>query len=345
LESKADKTGTLEIAKQSMLKLEKLDTEFKSHHFDLIDTIEDESVLKEEEVVLEQHEDNVASLTLKLQHLITACGLPAVATERKVALRRLQRLKKLLASAETTLGESESLDTCFLRQHEEQLVEFKREIAEVRTVVFTLDLDDGDALNVLMEQVKDAIFSCSLKVKKLLQSSGSGISSGEGVKLPRLEIPTFDGDILQWRSFWEQFDISVHSRSNLSKAEKLVYLQNAVKGGSAKGVIEGLSRSGDCYSEAIECLQSRYNHPRLIHQTHVKMILEAPPLKDGSGRELRKLHDVVLQHLRALRTMKCEPSGPFITSVLELKLDTNTLFEWQKHSQDSSDVPHFDQLL
>ena len=27
--------------------------------------------------------------------------------------------------------------------------------------------------------------------------------------------------------------------------------------------------------------------------------------------------------------------------VLELKLDTNTVFEWQKHSQDSVDVPHY----
>ena len=31
--------------------------------------------------------------------------------------------------------------------------------------------------------------------------------------------------------------------------------------------------------------------------------------------------------------------------VLELKLDTNTVFEWQKHSQDSVDVPHNQELL
>ena len=85
--------------------------------------------------------------------------------------------------------------------------------------------------------------------------------------------------------------------------------------------------------------------PRLIHQTHVHMILEAPSLKDGSGKELRRLHDTVQQHLRALKAMDYEPSGPFITSVLELKLDVNTMFEWQKHSQDSTDVPHYQKLL
>lgn len=39
--------------------------------------------------------------------------------------------------------------------------------------------------------------------------------------------------------------------------------------------------------------------------------------------------------------MEYEPSGPFIISMLELKLDATILFEWQKHSQSSSDVPQY----
>ena len=162
-------------------------------------------------------------------------------------------------------------------------------------------------------------------------------SSREGVKLPKLDVPSFDRNILNWETFWDQFCISVHDCSNLSDAEKLVCLQQSLRDGPAKRSIEGLSRSGECYPEAIECLQSRYDRPRLIHQTHVRMILEAPPLKSGDGRELRRLHDTV-QHIRALKAMDCEPSSPFIMSVVELKLDTTTMFEWQKHSQDTTNV-------
>ena len=43
--------------------------------------------------------------------------------------------------------------------------------------------------------------------------------------------------------------------------------------------------------------------------------------------------------------MEYDPSGPFITSILELKLDTTTLFEWQKHSQSKAEVPHYQELL
>ena len=63
---------------------------------------------------------------------------------------------------------------------------------------------------------------------------------------------------------------SVDSRKHLSKAEKLVYLQHAVKNGSAISVIQGLSQSGEQYTEAVECLRSRYDRPRLVHQMHVR---------------------------------------------------------------------------
>ena len=166
-----------------------------------------------------------------------------------------------------------------------------------------------------------------------------------GVKLSKLEVPTFDGNLINWKRFWEQFCVSVHDRTNLSDAKKLEYLHNALKDGSAKNTIEGLSCSGEHYSEAVKCLKSRYDRPRLIHQTHVKMILEAPPLRDGNGKELCCLHNTVQQHLRALKSMDYEPSSAFITAVIELKLDTNTMFEWQHHSQSQATVPHFQELL
>ena len=173
-------------------------------------------------------------------------------------------------------------------------------------------------------------------------SATTPVVEGKGVKLPKLHVPTFDGDILNWRQFWEQFSVSIHDRRSLSEAEKLVYLQQAIKKCSATSAIEGLSRSGDNYPEAVECLKARYDRPRLIHRTHVQRIVDVSSLKDCSGKELRRLHDTVFE---SLKTLGHEPSSTFITSVLELKLDQDTMFEWQKHSQDSADVPHYQKLL
>ncbi len=74
-------------------------------------------------------------------------------------------------------------------------------------------------------------------------------------------------------------------------------------------------------------------------------ILEVPTLKSGNGKELRKFHDTMQQHIRALKTMGHEPSGSFLTSLLELKLDVDTSFEWQKLSQSTSGIPPYKDLL
>ena len=151
--------------------------------------------------------------------------------------------------------------------------------------------------------------------------------------------------VLHWVHFWEQFKISIHDRPQLSESEKLVYLQQAVKNCSATPVIEGLSHTGENYKEAIDCLKSRFNRPQLLYRSHICKIVEAPSLKDGSRKELRWLHDTVQQHLRALKAMGSEPDDHFVTSVIELKFDVDTMFEWQQHSQDKAEVPSYTEIL
>ena len=77
---------------------------------------------------------------------------------------------------------------------------------------------------------------------------------------------------------------------------------------------------------------------------HVQSIVYTPSLKNGGGKELRKLHDS-LQHIRALGNLGCDLPGSFITSMIELNLDVDTLFEWQKHSQENTDVPSCEDLF
>ena len=242
------------------------------------------------------------------------------------------------------------LNVCLFQLYEERLTDLRKDLESLQRDLLSVDLDEGDELITSQVDLEKLIlFGCSSKVRKLLQSqseeSSTASADNKGVKLPKLEVPKFDGNILNWITFWEQFNVSVYQCTTLSDTEKLVYLHHSLKDGSAKNVIEGLSHSGDCYLEAVECLKGRYNCPRLIHQAHVRVILEAPSLKTGGGKELRRLHDIILQHLRALKAMGYKPSSPFLTSIIELKLDQGTMFKWQKHSQASTAVPSHQELL
>ena len=230
--------------------------------------------------------------------------------ERRVNSRKISRIEKNITDIISAIDseDDETLNVYVLRQHDERLHDLKAELGIISNSLMAMDIGDMDPLFASQAALEKNMFECGIKIKKLLSSfppSSDTVRSAtsmeaKGVRLPKLEVPTFDGQVVHWQSFWEQFDISIHSRASLSKTEKLVYLKSALKSGSARGVIEGLSQSGEHYDEAIASLKDWYNRPRLIHQAHVRMILEAPNVKDGTGRELRRLHDIVQQHLRAL---------------------------------------------
>ena len=112
-----------------------------------------------------------------------------------------------------------------------------------------------------------------------------------------------------------------------------------------KDLIEGLTKSSEHYDGAVKCPLSRHDRPRMIYQVHVRHINDAQPLKEGTGKEIHQLHDLVVQHLRALKALGHEPLKPYITSLLEMKLDATTMFEWQQHSQEHIDVPDYQILL
>ncbi|XP_068238444.1 uncharacterized protein [Palaemon carinicauda] len=47
------------------------------------------------------------------------------------------------------------------------------------------------------------------------------------VRLPKLDLPHFTGDVLEWKSFWELYNVSVHQRGDLELIQKFSYLQKS----------------------------------------------------------------------------------------------------------------------
>ena len=221
LEARVDNADTLELDQQAQQKLEKLDLDFKTYHLNLMNVIDNGADLAKEQEVLDHHDKEVATSTVRIQRLITTCVSPSNTEQFKIATRRLQRVERTLSSIVTAIEDStmDLNDVCLLWHHEDRVGDMKREI-EVRNSLLPFDIKEGDALNVLLATVEKEMFVCSLKIKKPKLGLPDAPDS-KGVKLPKLEVPTFDGNILLWTSFWDQFEVSVHNRSNLTNAEKL----------------------------------------------------------------------------------------------------------------------------
>ena len=319
LESDTANPDTLRAAQGLASKLKTLDAEFKTHQLAIIDLTNDDEGLDAEQQELDDHDERVSELTIRIQRLISTLSPSMIDGLTKTSTRRLTRLQEksaVIQGAVDTIPDDHGDDdsACTLEQYTEQLADVKTDLREIQTCLLNVDLAAEDPIMRAQDEIERTIFRCSVAIRKKLRASSDTTTRdtptprAAGAKLPRLEVPSFDGDILKWKSFWEQFSASIHKRSDLTAAKKMVYLQNALKDKAAKSTIEGLTKSREHYEEVVKCLQSRYDRPRMVHQTHVRRIVEASSLKDGTGKELRTLHDTVVQHLRALKALGHEPS-------------------------------------
>ena len=77
------------------------------------------------------------------------------------------------------------------------------------------------------------------------------------VKLPKPELTKFDGNILNWQVFWDQFNSSIHLNNNLSDIDKFSYLLSFFED-SVKSLILGFTPSSANYLHAIDLLRESY---------------------------------------------------------------------------------------
>ena len=81
-------------------------------------------------------------------------------------------------------------------------------------------IDDHKSLAGRADGLEEALFEVRVAIKSLLKSIKvvSAVDKDKGlgrVKLPKISVPTFDGKVLNWKSFWEQFDASIHCKTRI----------------------------------------------------------------------------------------------------------------------------------
>ncbi|XP_043476274.1 uncharacterized protein LOC122507554 [Leptopilina heterotoma] len=122
------------------------------------------------------------------------------------------------------------------------------------------------------------------------------------IRLPTIELATFDGAYDKLLDFFNSLTSMVHDNRDLSDLQKLHYLRSCPKG-EAMSIISSLESSVENYSIAWELLKKRFDNKRIIIRTHVDALIEYPKLGKESAQELKKLLDLVQIHLRALKSL------------------------------------------
>ena len=158
--------------------------------------------------------------------------------------------------------------------------------------------------------------------------STAGISNVYGlvtqVKLPKLDLKRFDGNISKWPSFWDAFESSVHNNTRLAAIDKFNYL-NSLLVKSASEAISGLSLTAANYDEAIAILKRRFGNKQLIINKHMETLINITSIKSGltgNTQPLRQLYDLIESQVRSLKSLGVSPNsyGSLLSSVVMSKL-------------------------
>ena len=148
----------------------------------------------------------------------------------------------------------------------------------------------------------------------------SHLTSPSSLKMPKFNLPTFDGSYEKWTPFYEHFMAAVDSHANLPKIQKFNYLKSALTG-EASQLISQLPLSNSNYHIALNSLTDRYDNPRLI-LNHLRAIFLLKSLQKESA-ELRKLVVAFEENLMAIQAsnVDTELCGFVWVDMLSEKLD------------------------
>ncbi|XP_068749048.1 uncharacterized protein [Montipora capricornis] len=123
------------------------------------------------------------------------------------------------------------------------------------------------------------------------------------VKLPKIDLPTFDGNVLCWQPYYQSIKVSVVDNSALAEVQKLEYLMRSLKGPAAEAV-KGFAVVQENYQPVLEALKERFGHPRLILDAHIRSLIHLQRLNSDDALSMRKFYDQVVGHVRSVESME-----------------------------------------
>lgn len=172
----------------------------------------------------------------------------------------------------------------------------------------------------------------------LLQGASESITPVSGPRLPKMDITIFKSDISHWRTFWEQFDGTIHSCRALSTTDKFHFLRRYLAGDAA-WAIAGLPTTERCYADAIELLKQRFGDPKRTEQDHLSALRKLSQIRSSvDTRGLRKIYDSTQLNILCLNALDV-PTASFaamLSDILMKAMSYGIVVQYQCKSARSS---------
>lgn len=245
-------------------------------------------------------------------------------------------------------------------EYESLIAEYNKRLEAWDDAQKTLeDITDAEQLDALIdtsgetrEKAEHAKIAAMNHWSKAAESKGivankpPASTSGEhSLKLPKLELAKFNGEILKFYSFWEQFEACIDSQEGVPNITKFNYLLSLLKG-DAKRVLDGLSVTGANYETAKSILLKRYGKKELVIFAHIQALLQLDVGSNSS--DLSLFYDKLIANVRGLQGLGITSNqyGVILTPIIVSRLSQELRDDWAKDSEGKeSDMDHLVKFL
>lgn len=210
---------------------------------------------------------------------------------------------------------------------------------------------DSDAAAILEEQdeVSTSYLRTAALLKGVIAPDDPPLAQPQqqqvaALKIPAIQIGTFDGTMSKWESFRESFEHVYHVRESMPDVQKLQHLKSCLRG-EAEELISNFSLTNDNYDVAWALLNQRYNNVYEIARAHMRTLTSLPLCKESSS-DLRRLLNKTSATLLALRNLKrpVDYWSDWIVHHVTEKLDNETRKLWEQRQVAHDVFPDWPEL-
>ena len=178
----------------------------------------------------------------------------------------------------------------------------------------------------------------------MASSSTCGFPHPQQSKLPMIRVPTFDGNVMGWSTFWATFTSTVDSRRELDSSQKLNYLRQAIKAPALQLLMNSPLEGPDTYQDLVDELKDRFQKKKEIHQAIVKTITSITSPK-YTRADLRLLYDTVKTSISNLKSTSHYDIESFLSSLIYSILPIKLQILWDQANKDQKGVLPIIELL
>ena len=187
---------------------------------------------------------------------------------------------QVIKRAERLMADTEAINITELKAIGERLSRRLDEIKAMDTAILKA-LETDEEISEETDQkltFQDDIHYWIVKIKEFVTDEYNPVSTFQTkptprvhINLPKLHIQQFDGNPLEWLTFWDSYSNAVHNNRELSNIDKMNYLKGLITCNAARA-ISGLPMTSQNYEKAIEILKERFGRNQVLINAHMESL-------------------------------------------------------------------------